>query len=69
MKVIQSKDHNRINPLSVEPGGSTISVTYDDGTIIHYDKIKSVAAYVKKTATNPKVTLISQGDNIIYKKA
>ena len=69
MKEIQSKDHNRINPLSVVPGGSTVSVTRDDGTIIHYDKIKNVAAYVKKTAADPKVTLINQGDNIIYKKA
>ena len=67
MKEIQSKDHNRINPLSVVPGGSTISVTYNNGTIIHYDKIKNVVAYVKKTSANPEVILIKQGDNIIYK--
>ena len=67
MKVIQSLDHNRTNPLSAVPGGSEISVTMSDGVVVKYDKIKSVAAYVKTAKKNPAVKLIKQGDQIIYK--
>jgi len=67
MKVLQSLDHNRTNPLSVIPGGDVVEVTHRDGTIIYYDKIKNVKAYVKATSKNPNVVLIKQGENIIYK--
>ena len=67
MKVLQSLDHNRTNPLSVVPGGSEISVTMSDGVIVNYDKIKNVSAYVKAAKKNPAVKLIKQGDQIIYK--
>ena len=53
MKVLQSLDHNRTNPLSVIPGGDVVEVTHRDGTIIYYDKIKNVKAYVKATSKNP----------------
>lgn len=47
MKVIYSQDHNRTNQLSIQPGGSIVTVHYLDGTIIHYDKIKNVQKYVR----------------------
>jgi hypothetical protein len=67
MKIIQSLDHNRINPLSVQPGGSTVEVTYFNNTVIIYDKIKNVDAYVRVTSKDKNVKLIKQGENIIYK--
>ena len=46
MRQIHSKDENRKNKLSLEPGGSIVSIHYNDGVIIHYDKIKNVQRYV-----------------------
>jgi hypothetical protein len=40
-------DEYRTNPLSQQPGGSTIKVKYSDGSIRIYDKIKNIAAYTR----------------------
>jgi hypothetical protein len=48
MKEINVKDEYRKNELSTIPGGSTVSVYYDDGTIKHYDKVKDPLKYVSK---------------------
>ena len=41
-------DEYRTNPLSLEPGGSTIRVIYATGKEVAYDKIKNHWAYAKK---------------------
>lgn len=40
-------DEYRTNPLSHEPGGSTVIVFYQDGTSREYDKVKNVKAYTR----------------------
>jgi hypothetical protein len=45
MKEINVKDEYRTNELSTIPGGSVVSVHYNDGTIKHYDKIKDPVKY------------------------
>jgi len=66
MKEIHSKDENRTNDLSLQPGGSTVSVTYTNGTIIHYDKIKHVGKYVDRIKGKSDVVKIEVGDKVLY---
>ena len=66
MKEIYSKDQNRTNDLSLQPGGSTVSVTYTNGTVIHYDKIKSVSKYVNAIKGKSDVVKIEVGDKVLY---
>jgi hypothetical protein len=66
MKEIHSKDQNRTNDLSLQPGGSTVSVTYNNGTVVHYDKIKHVGKYVDKIKGKADVVKITMGDKILY---
>ena len=65
MKEIYSKDQNRKNPLSLEPGGATVTVLYKDGTTIHYDKIKNVSKYVQSIPVGD-VSRISVGSKIYF---
>lgn len=46
-KTFKVSDEYRTNPLSKQPGGSTVQVEYSDGSIRIYDKIKNVDAYTK----------------------
>lgn len=41
------KDKYRTNPLSLQPGGHTVSVEYANGDVLRYNKIKSPKAYVR----------------------
>jgi hypothetical protein len=41
------KDKYRTNPLSLQPGGHTVSVEYENGDVLRYDKIKSPKTYVR----------------------
>ena len=47
-------DQYRTNPLSQEPGGSTLKVKYSDGSIRIYDKIKNIAAYTRYLMNSSK---------------
>ncbi|UAM97258.1 hypothetical protein K8354_13140 [Polaribacter litorisediminis] len=47
-------DEYRTNPLSRQPGGSTIQVKYSDGSIRIYDKIKNIAAYTRYLTNSSK---------------
>lgn len=39
-------DEYRVNPLSLEPGGSIVTVVFSNGRMLDYDKIKSPKRYV-----------------------
>jgi hypothetical protein len=41
------KDKYRTNPLSLKPGGHTVSVEFENGDVLSYNKIKSPKAYIK----------------------
>jgi hypothetical protein len=41
-------DKYRTNPLSLQPGGHTIHVVFEDGFEQTYDKVKYPKAFVKK---------------------
>jgi hypothetical protein len=47
MAVINVKDQFRTNPLSHQPGGYHVSVTYEDGLTLVYDKVKKPGPYVR----------------------
>jgi len=51
-------DESRINELSLEPGGVTLTVTTRDGKSISYDKVKNHWAYARKV-------LKLQGDSVV----
>jgi hypothetical protein len=42
------KDEYRTNPLSHQPGGSNVTVTYSDGFSQTYDKVKFPDAFIRK---------------------
>lgn len=67
MKVIYSQDQNRTNELSVQPGGSIVTVHLIDGTIIHYDKIKNVQRYVR-AIDKSRVSKITCNTETLYQK-
>jgi hypothetical protein len=48
MKEIRVKDQHRTNELSLVPGGGTVTVKYEDGRVLSYDKIKNTTAYVNR---------------------
>ena len=48
MKNIVVKDKYRKNPLSLQPGGSNVIVTYSDGFSQTYDKVKFPDAFIRK---------------------
>jgi hypothetical protein len=43
---IHVKDEFRTNQLSLQPGGHTVTVTYEDGSKRSYDKVKDPARYI-----------------------
>jgi len=42
------KDEHRTNPLSLEPGGGVVRVTFKNGKFRDYDKIKNPAAFINQ---------------------
>jgi len=53
-KSIVVKDKYRKNPLSLEPGGSSVTVTFSDGFSQTYDKVKNPRAFIAKVSDDPK---------------
>ena len=47
MATINVKDQFRTNPLSHQPGGHTVNVTYEDGLTLVYDKVKKPGSYIR----------------------
>lgn len=40
------KDEHRTNPLSLQPGGGVVRVTFKNGQFRDYDKVKNPAAFI-----------------------
>lgn len=40
-------DEFRTNELSLIPGGKKVTVTYENGKVLTYDKVKSPGKYIK----------------------
>lgn len=53
--VFKVGDQYRTSELSLRPGGYTVIVTYNDGRIYEYDKVKNPHAYIRKLEKNPSV--------------
>ena len=45
-------EHSRTNPLSYTPGGVTVCVEYNNGSIREYDKVKYPTKFIEKIHTN-----------------
>jgi len=41
-------DEFRTNPLSNKPGGSTVRVTFKNGSVRDYDKVKHPDSFINK---------------------
>lgn len=52
-------DEFRINPLSLEPGGSIVTVFFSNGNILDYDKVKSPKKYVAKIPEREDIVAVS----------
>lgn len=49
------EDNHRTNPLSHQPGGGVVRVTFKNGQFRDYDKVKNPAAFmnqIKRVATD-----------------
>jgi hypothetical protein len=62
MSVLKVGDEFRTNDLSLIPGGKTVTVIYQNGKKLIYDKIKSPGKYIKsiseKVSTDGKIVEI-----------
>ena len=47
MATINVKDQFRTNPLSHQPGGHMVQVTYEKGLTLVYDKVKRPGSYIR----------------------
>jgi hypothetical protein len=47
MKNLECGDEYRTNPMSLQPGGTTVRVVLENGQVISYDKVKKPWHYVK----------------------
>ena len=68
-KSIVVKDKYRKNPLSLEPGGSSVTVTFSDGFSQTYDKVKFPNAFVRKINESnerrfPIVSIVVNGQRV-----
>jgi hypothetical protein len=68
-KSIVVKDKYRTNPLSLEPGGSSVTVTFSDGFSQTYDKVKFPNAFVRKINESnerrfPIVSIVVNGQRV-----
>jgi len=51
-------DEFRINPLSLKPGGSIVTVIFSNGKMLDYDKVKSPKKYVASIPEREDITAI-----------
>ena len=54
MSELHVNDNYRTNPLSLQPGGSTVKAIHETGRVFVYDKVKSPGAYIKRISTDVK---------------
>ena len=55
MSELHVKDNYRTNPLSLQPGGSTVKAIHERGKVFVYDKVKRPGAYIKRMNTEAKI--------------
>jgi hypothetical protein len=51
MSQLKVSDQYRTNPLSLKPGGYTVTAVHETGKIFIYDKVKNPGAYIKSMST------------------
>jgi hypothetical protein len=54
MKDLKVNDQYRTNPMSHQPGGHEVTVVYEDGLRLTYDKVKKPGLYVKSITSQDK---------------
>lgn len=53
MSDLRVSDGYRTNGLSLQPGGYEVTVVYENGKRLIYDKVKKPGSYVKSIALKP----------------
>ena len=53
MSDLRVSDDYRTNELSLQPGGYEVSVVYENGKRLIYDKVKRPGSYIKSIALKP----------------
>jgi hypothetical protein len=46
-KNLDISDKYRTNPLSLKEGGYSVTISYEDGSIFTYDKVKNPGRYIQ----------------------
>lgn len=59
-------DQFRTNDLSLKPGGSSVSVIYQDGSQKIYTKVKNPKAYVQAITKDLNITKVLVDGNIYW---
>lgn len=59
-------DQFRTNDLSLKPGGSSVSVIYQDGSQKIYTKVKSPKAYVQAITKDLSIVKVLVDGNIYW---
>lgn len=59
-------DKFRKNPLSLEPGGSIVSVIFSNGSSLEYDKVKSPRRYVASIPQREQIVAIYVNGNQVW---
>ena len=57
-KSILVHDRFRTNELSVQPGGSTVTVEYADGSNRSYNKVKNPRAYINSIIKDETISSV-----------
>jgi hypothetical protein len=61
-------DEFRTNHLSLTPGGSLVTVTYQGGAAKEYDKVKYPRAYVGRIKDREHIVEIRVNGNLVWDK-
>ncbi len=73
MSDLHVNDEFRKNPISLEAGGVTVAITYENGRRFLYDKVKSPKRYIRtisdKWSSNGAITLIEVDGKRVWDKA
>jgi hypothetical protein len=66
MKELRVRDEARTNHLSLEPGGSEITIIHADGKKLVYDKIKKPQSYINAALRDETVAEIWTDGKRVY---
>lgn len=59
-------DEYRKNHLSLKPGGSIVSVTFSNGSVREYDKVKFPQSYVGQIEGKENITQILVDSKLVW---